>query len=389
MKPLALSPEVDAILHLDAPVAIGVSGGKDSCAVALATVEHLNDMHHIGPRVLVHSDLGRTEWKASLPTCERLARTLGVELMVVRRATGDMMDRWLTRWENNLTRYCNLQCVRLILPWSTPSMRFCTSEMKTAVICRALAERFPAQNILSVSGIRRQESRQRAKAPIFKEQPKLVRRTWDRTLKVSTIVCSGFDWHPILEWTLDDVLEFLAARQFALHEAYTRFGSSRVSCVFCIMSALADLAAAVQDPRNHDIYRLLVDLEIRSTFAFQSGRWLGDVAPHLLEPTQLVRLYQAKDSARQREEIEARIPKHLLYTKGWPTVMPTPREADLLADTRRRIADLIGIMLGQMRYVTGDTITARYAELMAARGHAPEDPVDEESQGALFMSEVV
>ena len=43
--------------------------------------------------------------------------------IVVRRAAGDMMDRWLKRWSNNLARYVNLNCVKLILPWSTPSMR--------------------------------------------------------------------------------------------------------------------------------------------------------------------------------------------------------------------------------------------------------------------------
>ncbi|MBN8821295.1 MULTISPECIES: hypothetical protein [unclassified Spirosoma] len=127
---IALTPEVKTHLNNWMPVAIGVSGGKDSTAAAWATIQHLNEINHRGPRLLIHSDLGRTEWKDSLPTCERLADQLKTELVVVRRQAGDMMDRWLTRWANNVERYVNLECVKLILPWSTPAMRFMTSALR-------------------------------------------------------------------------------------------------------------------------------------------------------------------------------------------------------------------------------------------------------------------
>ena len=54
-----------------------------------------------------------------------------------------MVDRWQQRWTDNLRRYRYLSCVQLILPWSTPAMRFCTGEMKLDLICRALAKRYP------------------------------------------------------------------------------------------------------------------------------------------------------------------------------------------------------------------------------------------------------
>jgi hypothetical protein len=38
-----------------------------------------------------------------------------------------MLDRWEKRWQNNVSRYEDLSCVKVILPWSTPQMRFCTS----------------------------------------------------------------------------------------------------------------------------------------------------------------------------------------------------------------------------------------------------------------------
>jgi hypothetical protein len=99
--------------------------------MATRLAEYLDEIRHQGPRVLIHSDLESVEWKDSLPVCERLAKRLGWELIVVRRKAGDMMDRWESRWKNNLARYACLECVKIIiLPWSTPGMRFCTGELK-------------------------------------------------------------------------------------------------------------------------------------------------------------------------------------------------------------------------------------------------------------------
>lgn len=78
------TPELEQALRDDAAIAIGVSGGKDSCACAIAVSNYLDEFGHRGPRVLIHADLGRIEWTQSLPVCERLAARLGLELIVVR-----------------------------------------------------------------------------------------------------------------------------------------------------------------------------------------------------------------------------------------------------------------------------------------------------------------
>lgn len=353
MMPVATTPLIDQLLATDAPVAIGVSGGKDSDAAAFATIEHLDQIGHRGSRLLIHSDLGRTEWRESLPQCERLAECLGLELVVVRRQAGDMLDRWQTRWANNVRRYCELECVKLILPWSTAAMRFCTSELKTAVICRELVKRFPGQTIVSVAGIRREESPNRAKAPIARQQPKLSSTTHD------TI---GYDWLPILDWTRQDVIDLHTARGFPLHTAYTT--NSRVSCVFCILASKADLLASTMWSEHGDLYRAMVDLEIVSTFAFQDSGWLGDLAPRLLTATQRTGLIEAKRRARERTRIEAEIPQHLLYTKGWPTCMPTWGEARLLARVRCAVGELLDL---DVRYIDTSAVYDRYAELMRGR----------------------
>lgn len=352
----AFSVETDGVirtlLQSHAPVALGVSGGKDSSAMALATSRYLDEIGHTGPRVLIHSDLGRVEWRESLPMCHRLAEHLGMELVVVRRQAGDLMDRWLVRWRNNLARYSTLECVKLILPWSTASMRFCTSELKTSICCRYLVERFPRQTIISASGIRRQESTARAQAPVSAAQLRLTNATFQT---------NGYNWHPLLSWRLDEVLTYHEHRGFPLHEAYGQ-GSTRVSCVFCILASQADLLVSASCSEHHDLYREMVSLEICSSFSFKGDLWLGDVAPHLLDATMQRGLEIAKRRAEVRESAEARLPRHLLYTKGWPTVMPTLAEARLLAEVRCIVADTLEISIN---YRDAESVLGRYAELLA------------------------
>jgi 3'-phosphoadenosine 5'-phosphosulfate sulfotransferase (PAPS reductase)/FAD synthetase len=350
------TPLIDDLLATGAPVAGGVSGGKDSDVEASEVHRHLQEIGHTGPFILIHSDLGRIEHTDSLPSCQRIADRLGVELVVVKREKGDMVDRWLQRWGKNLERYRNLECVKLILPWSTANMRFCTSELKTEIICRYLVKRFPHETILSAVGIRRQESSTRAKAQVLSPQEKLTNKTFGTT---------GYNWNPILGWTLEDVLAYHQHYNIPLHEAYTTFGMSRVSCAYCILSSLPDLIASALDPRNHDVYRELVDIEIVSAFSFQSDRWLGDIAPHLLSAEQLVGLAEAKRRSKAREQVEKRIPSHLRFTRGWPTVMITRSEAVLLSEVRRGVADIMEI--SGMHYLDADAIFACYEELMAEK----------------------
>lgn len=360
LYPIEVAPVVTDLLTTGAPVALSVSGGKDSGAMALATSAYLDEIGHQGPRLLIHADLGRVEWRESLPMCQALASWLNLPLVVVRRQAGDLLDRWRVRWQNNCERYANLETVRMILPWSTASMLFCRSELKAAIICRELVQRFPQQTILSATGIRWQESSTRAKAPIWAPQYRLENATHHT---------KGVDWHPIVAWQLSQVLSYHQLRQFPLHEAYTRYGMSRVSCAYCVLAGLADLVASTTCPDNQDLYRELVAIEIISTFSFQESRWLGDVATHLLSEEMRVGLEKAKRRAALRAAAEARVPAHLLYSKGWPTAMPTRAEAALLGEVREMVAETVGITV---RYTDPDAILGRYAELMEARAQKQE-----------------
>ncbi len=343
MKPIAVSPEVQRLLDLGAPVAVGVSGGKDSHAVAWALSQELAG--YPGPKVLVHSDLGSVEWLDSFPACQRIADRIGWELIECRRPAGGMMERWESRWQSSIRRYCAMETVAVVLPWSTPSMRFCTSELKVDPITSALKKKFGRVPIINVTGVRGEESDSRAKQPISSPGAKLPP--------------GSLAWRPIHHWLLQDVWDAIAASGVAPHEAYRLFGSGRVSCRFCILANEADLRASLKDPAAVTIYSRMCDLELVSGFAFQGNRWLTSLAPDLL-PEGPSRLRAAQELADRREVAQMWLPKHLQFTKGWPHCVPSESEAEALAFMRQTICGLYG---WETPYLTAEAVRERYREL--------------------------
>ena len=355
--PIAMTPEIERLVALNAPVAYGSSGGKDGTAAAFAFDEYLNSVGHSGQRVVVHSDLGSLEWKDSRPSCERLARALNLDMVVVKPLRG-MLERWQYRWGCNIERYVNLNCVKLIQPWSSSQWRFCTSD-KFAAITRFLANYFPGQTIISVSGIRRQESPDRAKAPVHNYDDKFNRAA---ARDGSHGITRGVSYRPIIDWLVQHVIAKLHQKQFVFHNGYSHYGMDRVSCFFCVLSSLAGLMSSLSNPDHHDVYRALCGLEAKSSFSFQSRRWLSDLDNSgILDAETKAMVAEAKEKAALRERIESTIPDHLFYCQHWPKVIPTPKEAELLARVRTTVAGLIGIPI---LYNDPASIIARYEELM-------------------------
>lgn len=335
-----ITPEVIDLIRKNAPVAIGVSGGKDSQAAAIATVTCLRSMGHLGPIILIHADLGVIEWKDSLRVCQDLASHLNLELVIVRRNAGDMLDRWRSRWQSSVDRYETLRTITLVLPWSTPGMRFCTSEMKTHIIQAYLKKRWPGQTILNVTGVRAEESPSRAKKSISETKSPFV------------------DWRPILSYKETEVFHLIESSGLALHPAYREYGLSRVSCSYCIMMSLPDLMAATRQNQTHAAFRFITQLECESGFGFQGQRWLSDLRPDLIDPEVVLR---AKELAAVRQIAEARLPKSLLFVKGWPTTMPSRQEAVILADVRKTISSIYSF---NARHTTPDSVLERYKQLL-------------------------
>lgn len=354
---ISTAKEVDDLIDSGAPILIAISGGKDSRLVAEQTVAYARNRNHSGRIILVYADLGRVVWSDALQQCRRLAQRLDVDLQIVGRKAGGLMERWTTRWTNNVERYSNLSCVKLILPWSTPALRFCTSELKTQVIQRWLRHTFK-EPVICVLGIRRDESNStkagRGIAPVTKLYSQKPNG------KKPELPIGSVDWNAIVEVKTTTVFQIMHDSSDPIPSSYL-YGASRYSCAYCIMATKRDLLAATNDPHNHDIYREQCELEIVSTFSFQSNLWLSDVAPHLLTPEQRTRLPISKEKAKARSTIEATIPPHLLYEKGWPNFVPTLNEANLLANIRQQMATIMGINLN---YTTPSPILERYEELL-------------------------
>ena len=357
-RSIQIPSEVQALLERGAPIVIGTSGGKDSLAVASAIKRHLPD--HPGGLLLIHADLGSVEWEDSWPSCQRMSEGLGIELVSCTRPAGGLMSRWESRWQSSIRRYCAMETVAVVLPWSTPAMRFCQSETKVDPITSFIKKRYGKQPILNVTGVRGEESTSRAKQPACSPVAKLPP--------------GSLSWRPIHHWLLQDVWDEIAESGVAAHEAYTTYGSSRVSCRWCILANEADLKASLKDPAGHPIYRRMCELELESGFAFQGNRWLTSLAPELLDLgfPQLrgghtpggARLWSAMLKAKVREDLQRWVPKHLQFTKGWPHCVPTVEESEKLAEMRQGICALYH---WESPYLTAAAVRDRYQELWEAK----------------------
>ena len=361
MPSIAIDAAVEAALQAGAWVVYNLSGGKDSGALAWAVNEHLDAIGHPRDRRLsIHADLGRAEWRSTPAIVERTAEKLGTPLDVVRRSAGDMVARWEQRFANGLARYEALSIYNLIGPWSSASLRFCTAELKAQVIGPHLARKLAGQQIVQVLGIRREEGAKggkRKNAPISAPEGRYAKPG----NKAGT---SMLMWNPGVEWLEPEVFACHHDNGIPLHEAYTEYGSSRLSCAFCILASIRDLRAAASAAGNVDLYRHLVELEARSTFSFQAGRWLGDVAPSILSPGLAADLERGKAGAAERLALEASMPAELRYVKGWPQRLPTLAEAELIVQAREPLLLRHGL---EIRYGSAQAVIGRFEELMDAQ----------------------
>lgn len=354
---LAIDQSVRDAIDGGAYVAYNLSGGKDSGAAAMRVTHFLDSIGHPRERrIAIHADLGRAEWRETAATVERQAARIEAPLTVVRRKAGDMVQRWEQRFANGLDRYAALSTYNLIGPWSSAALRFCTSELKAQVIGPHLAREYRGNTIVQVVGIRREESANRKNAPISKPDHRYAKPG----NKAGTAMML---WHPIVDWSTEQVFDYHDSEGLGLHPAYGA-GCSRVSCAFCIMQSVKDAQAAASVAGNVSLYRHLVALEARSSFSFWPDRWLSDIAPSLLGSDLRVAVEVGKESAAERQRVEANMPSGLRYVSGWPVRMPTPDEAEQIVEARRII--LARHALPEI-YPSADAVLDRFAELIAER----------------------
>lgn len=213
---LIIPDDVQAMIAQGALVAISTSGGKDSQATTIKLIEAGIPK---GQMILIHATLGRIEWPGTIAHIQKTGYALPLIIAKARRSFFEM--------------------VRARQMFPSPKYRQCTSDQKRGPIERELRAYLKANpqfngQIINAMGMRAEESTQRAKRPIyhFNARNSKAGRTW-------------IDWLPIHDLTEDEVFQTIADAGQTPHWAYGE-GMSRLSCSFCIMSSLSDLATAAR-----------------------------------------------------------------------------------------------------------------------------------------------
>jgi 3'-phosphoadenosine 5'-phosphosulfate sulfotransferase (PAPS reductase)/FAD synthetase len=247
-------------------------------------------------------------------------------------------------------RYEQLLTYHLTAPWSSANNRFCTSEMKTQVILPELLRRFPTDRIVSVVGIRREESIKRRLTPVSKPEA----ACWTRKRGANILT-----WNPGVDVREDEVYAYCERHSLPLPESYD-LGSTRHGCAFCVLASENDIRVAAHAPGNRGTLFHLVEREAVSTFSFQSDRWLGDVARDILPASLAADHARGKILGTRRRQLEASLPANLRYVKGWPQRIPTIEEAVVIADVRARILAMHQL---ETPYPSPSAVRDRIAEL--------------------------
>lgn len=265
-----------------------VSGGKDGQAMTKVISSYGLPME-----ALVHADLGRVEWKESLPMCEKLSKQFNLPLHVVTRTDGlDMLGRWQKRMH---------QLEGQGKPfWSSSQARYCTSDLKRDPI-NHLYRNLDTNFIISAEGVRGQESKEREKKIPLTIRWKIT-SSFYKGMTVERAIDNfrpdkrlALTWYPIFEFSLEDVwgtynmssirLELARAAYnesgivpawWPFHPAYV-YGNERVSCAFCVFGSLNDLSnGAIHHP---DLLDEMIAMEEYSGFTFKNDWSLASLKP--------------------------------------------------------------------------------------------------------------
>lgn len=271
-------------LHDYSAIVISISGGKDSQTIIGYTMDMVKEQQYSGKVIAIHADTG-AEWPESLPHCKMLAAHYGIELRVAipNRSLPDHIERRCAMlaaenkngWPNASLRDCTGACKRdpinkvIRAGWPSAQCKYCTSDCKRNPIFKVTRLEFPADggtHILSVTGERRQESRNRAKLNELELHKSLSTR--------NRIVTS---WRPILDFKIEDVWGYIQHTGLPRHVAYDR-GNERLSCAICVLASDNDIRnGAIARPDLAERY-----LAIEKTYGqtFRHKRSLGEILGH-------------------------------------------------------------------------------------------------------------
>lgn len=255
-------------------IVVSTSGGKDSQVALDVAVRECVSAGVLERLFVLHADLGDDEWLGAGEVAQAQAAHYHVpfarcsrigQLKLDDRGTlynkgetfGDLHD-YVTR-----RKAAHIRGDQASKPaWYSPSVRFCTSEFKRSPLrlattrlikqwrTQASGRRSTRCRVLSVQGLRADESRARAKrSPLSLDKPfsNSRREVWT--------------WLPIHDWTARHVWSVIRDSGAPYHWAYD-VGMPRLSCSLCIFAPRQALTLSGHYNRK----RLLEKIELeRST----------------------------------------------------------------------------------------------------------------------------
>lgn len=354
-RAIAIDERVRDAIAAGAHIEFNLSGGADSGAASEAANRELDRLGHArNRRRALHADLGRTEWPHTPDQVKRTADYLNVDLSVVRRNAGDLLSRWERRFELSRELYGELRLYHMRGPWSSPSLKFCQSEMKAQTMGPHVARTYRGETVIQITGLRRDESNARRSTPISKEDVRYAKAGNRAGTRVIL-------WNPIADWSKEEVFALHEERDIPLSETYTIWGLSRHSCRFCVMASKDDLTRASAAPQNVLHLLDLVTLEASSAYSFQATNWLADLAEATMSSALKGDIARAKAWADERRQIEQGLPARHRYVDGWPLHIPTMAEARQISEARCRILDWYRI---DSAYRSAQSVRDRFAQLV-------------------------
>ena len=202
------------------PLVASLSGGKDSTAMSLQLMEWGLKFD------AVFMDTG---WEHPLSVkyvTEELPSVLGIEIKTLRPKLS-MIDRIL--------RYGHFPSRRT---------RWCTRELKVSPYEAHISATYKDTPPVSAVGIRAGESKARSTQP-----------RWDVEAGDNMALRM---WRPLIDWSVDDVIEIHQRHNVRPNPLYLKYGVERVGCWPCIFARKKEIATiAKADPERIDLIHKL------------------------------------------------------------------------------------------------------------------------------------
>jgi len=200
------------------------SGGKDSTAALLFVLNYIKNYNKKNRVRVLFADTG-IEHPLTYKYIEYVDKKLNIQ--VEKMNNDDFLDICLNK-----------------KMFPRPRQRFCTKDIKVRPFRNWIYANYVSQgkragkDFIVVQGIRAEESERRA--AVYAEFN-------IKTYKVNYKPFSVIYWHPLLDWSTEQVFKYIEDNGLQQNKVYTHLKLQRASCYPCIMSNKAEIQHIAND----------------------------------------------------------------------------------------------------------------------------------------------